>query len=49
MTHRRDKNGSRAYLTPDAASELLTIFTRAENPITGNLPKFLSAATLLEG
>ena len=48
MTHRRDINASHAGLTPDAVSELLTILTSAENPLSGILTEVLNAAMLLE-
>jgi putative transposase len=48
MTHRRDIRASHARLTPDAVSELLTMLTSAENPLSGIITEVLNAAMLLE-
>ena len=48
MTHHKDISASRARLTPDAVSELLTLLTSSENPLSGLLAEVLNAAMLLE-
>jgi len=48
MTHLKDISASRARLTPDAVSELLTLLTSSENPLSGLLAEVLNAAMLLE-
>lgn len=48
MTHHKDISASRARLTPDAVSELLSLLTSSENPLSGLLAEVLNDAMLLE-